>query len=131
MAEIGDPRFLAWYLQQLNDFPAGVIPLSWAARACAVTREGLLSACRASKVRLLTWQRKPWPAYLVPIEDVIKWQQRRPGINVVAKLYDRLLPMAPTRDERWMEADKNMIVCSCGTRTLLERLKLKYVLSED
>lgn len=82
MSEIIDPRFLAWYFRQVQLHPGGIVPLSIAAKACGITREGLMDACRRSKVRLLAWKTKPCKSYFVPLNDLLEWQATRPGWNL-------------------------------------------------
>lgn len=82
MTDFCDPRLLAWYMEQCQANPHGIIPIGVAAQICGCTRQGIRHACTRGKIRLLAWRWKPRRLYFVPVLDLIQWQAQRPGMQL-------------------------------------------------
>jgi len=82
MNDFCDPRLLAWYMEQCQSNPHGIIPIGVAAQICGCTRQGIRHACSRNKMRLLAWRWKPRRLYFVPVLDMIQWQAQRPGMQL-------------------------------------------------
>jgi hypothetical protein len=48
-------------------------------RICGVTRQGILQAVKANKLRLRSRKRPPRAFHLLPLEDLMTWQASRRG----------------------------------------------------
>lgn len=113
---------VAFFAEQYALHPEGVLPIHWAARLCATSRETMLLAIARGKMRMVTYGTRP-VMRLLPFIDVCQWQAARSGRPRVRDW------MQLTRDAVRLEC-KNLerigdtIVCTrCGRADAIGNVK--------
>lgn len=99
MAEIGDPRLLAWFMEQFQVHKGGIVAASIAAQICACSREGVMHAVRSNHLRLCRYDLLPRSLSFIPLDDVVTWQAARHRFNHNSAAWDQLYRYHPRRND--------------------------------